>query len=58
MSIISATKKGNMGGFVTPQVLYKEQYFVSELFTFIFDMERVLLKPANSLLQQAKKVRI
>ena len=32
--------------------------FVSEIFTFIFDMERVLLQPANSLLQPAKKVRI
>ena len=26
-------------------------------FTFIFDMEKVLLQPANSLLQPAKKVR-
>ena len=30
----------------------------SEILTFIFDMERVLQQPANSLLQPAKKVRI
>ena len=29
-----------------------------EIFTYIFDIERVLLQPANSLLQPAKKVRI
>ena len=40
------------------KVLKKERYFVSEIFTVIFDMERVLLQPANSLLQPAKKVRI
>ena len=34
----------------------KEQYFVSEILTYIFDIERVLLQPANSLLQPAKKV--
>ena len=39
-------------------VLQKERNFVSEIFTFIFDMERVLLQPDNSLLQPAKKVRI
>ena len=32
--------------------------FFSETFTFIFDKERVLLQPANSLLQPAKKVRL
>ena len=32
-----------------------ERNFVSEILTFIFDMERVLLQPANSLLQPAKK---
>ena len=36
----------------------KERNFVSDVLTFIFDMERVILQPANSLLQQAKKVRI
>ena len=40
------------------KVLEKEQNFVSDILTFIFDMERVLLQPANSLLQPAKKVRI
>ena len=38
------------------KVLLKERNFVSELLTFIFDIERVLLQPANSLLQPAKKV--
>ena len=40
------------------KVLEKEQNFVSDILTFIFDMERVLLRPANSLLQPAKKIRI
>ena len=40
------------------QGLEKERNFVSEILTFIFGMERVLLQPANSLLQPAKKVRI
>ena len=40
------------------KVLEKKQNFVSDILTFIFDMERVLLQPANSLLQPAKKVRI
>ena len=40
------------------KVLQKERYFVSEIFTLLFNMERVLLQPANSLLQPAKKVRI
>ena len=40
------------------QGLVKGEKFVSEIFIFIFDMERVLLEPANSLLRPAKKVRI
>ena len=40
------------------KVLEKKQNFVSDILTFIFDMERVLLQPANSLHQPAKKVRI
>ena len=32
--------------------------FKRNFVTFIFDMERVLLQPAKSLLQPAKKVRI
>ena len=32
--------------------------FVSEILTFIFDMEGVLLQPANSLLKPAKKARV
>ena len=43
---------------LTQGLVKKERYFVSEIFTFIFDMERVLLQPANSLLKPAKKVRI
>ena len=33
----------------------KGEVFVSDILTFIFDMEKVLLQPANSLLQSAKK---
>ena len=40
------------------KVLKKERNFASEILTFIFNMERVVLQPANSLLQPAKKVRI
>ena len=40
------------------KVLQKERNFVSDILTFIFNMERVVLQPANSLLQPAKKVRI
>ena len=40
------------------KVLKKERYFVSEILTFIFDMERVPLQPANSFLQPAKTGRI
>ena len=36
-----------MLGWLTPKVLSKERNFVSEILTFIFDMERVLLQPAN-----------
>ena len=47
------TKKlGTPGShFVESKVLLKERNFVSEIFTLIFDMERVILQPA-------KKVRI
>ena len=43
------------------KVITKNQGFVNgEVFYFVldFDMERVLLQPANSLLQAAKKVKI
>ena len=58
-------KKNSSYGWLTPlylacvlcKDLYKERYFVSDILTFIFDMERVLLQPVNSLLQLAKKVK-
>ena len=37
------------------KVLEKEQNFVSDILTFIFNMERVLLQPANSFFKPAQK---
>ena len=39
------------------QGFVKGEVFCFRYLVFIFDMERVLLQPANSLLQPAKKVR-